>query len=227
MAESIVNFFRELIGNDYITVFIVSMIPFVEVRGSIPLAIAMGMNALAAMGLAFLGSAICCPIVLAILRPIINWLKKFKVFRAIVEAIEDGFKSKAKGVEDKANQFDTSRIERRKMLGLYAFVAFPVPMTGVWTGTAIGAFIDMSFLKTVLVVIVGDLTACGIMTLLSYFLSDYIDIILTVVLVIVLLAITYFIVRVVYKAVKKSKLEKAQALQETKEENNDIKTTND
>ena len=48
MAESIVTFFRELIGNDYITVFIVSMIPFVEVRGSIPLAIAMGMNAFAA-----------------------------------------------------------------------------------------------------------------------------------------------------------------------------------
>ena len=58
MAETIVNFFRDLIGNDYITVFIVSMIPFVEVRGSIPLAIAMGMNAFAAMGLAFLGSAI-------------------------------------------------------------------------------------------------------------------------------------------------------------------------
>ena len=227
MAESIVTFFRDLIGNDYITVFIVSMIPFVEVRGSIPLAIAMGMNAFAAMGLAFLGSAICAPILLAIWRPIINWLKKFKVFRALVEAIEDGFKSKAKGVEDKANQFDTSRIERRKMLGLYAFVAFPVPMTGVWTGTAIGAFLDMSFIKATLVVIVGDLTACGIMTLLSYFLSDYIDIILTIVLVIVLLALTYFVVRVIVKAVKKSKLEKVDIQQETKEETNDIKTTND
>ena len=210
MAESIVNFFRDLIGNDYITVFIVSMIPFVEVRGSIPLAIAMGMNAFAAFGLAFLGSAICCPIVLAILRPIINWLKKFKIFRAIVEAIEDGFKSKAKGVEDKANQFDASQIEKRKMLGLYAFVAFPVPMTGVWTGTAIGAFIDMSFIKTLLVVIVGDLTACIIMTLLSYFCSAYIDIILTIVLAIVLVAILYFIIRVVYKAVKKSKQPKVE-----------------
>ena len=118
MAESIVNFFRELIGNDFVTVFIVSMIPFVEVRGSIPIAIAMGMNPFAAFGMAFLGSAIWCPILLLIWRPIINWLKKFKIFRAIVEAIEDGFKSKAKGVEDKANQFDASRIDRRKMLGL-------------------------------------------------------------------------------------------------------------
>jgi len=208
MAESIVSFFRDLIGNDYITVFIVSMIPFVEVRGSIPIAIAMGMNVFAAFGLAFLGSAIWCPILLLIFKPIINWLKKFKIFRAIVEAIEDGFKSKAKGVEDKANQFDASQIEKRKMLGLYAFVAFPVPMTGVWTGSAIGAFLDMTFWKAMLVIIVGDLTACIIMSLLSYFASAYIDIILLVVFIIVILAITYFIVRVIYKAVKKTKEEK-------------------
>ena len=220
MAESIVSFFRELIGNDYITVFIVSMIPFVEVRGSIPIAIAMGMNVFAAFGLAFLGSAIWCPIVLAILRPIINWLKKFKVFRAIVEAIEDGFKSKAKGVEDKANQFDASKIERRKMLGLYAFVAFPVPMTGVWTGSAIGAFLDMSFWKAMLVVIVGDLTACIIMSILSYFAAAYIDIILLVVFIIVILAIAYFITRVIYKAVKKSKEAKIEGTNDTEGTNN-------
>ncbi len=220
MAESIVSFFRDLIGNDYITVFIVSMIPFVEVRGSIPIAIAMGMNVFAAFGLAFLGSAIWCPIVLAILRPIINWLKKFKVFRAIVEAIEDGFKSKAKGVEDKANQFDASKIERRKMLGLYAFVAFPVPMTGVWTGSAIGAFLDMSFWKAMLVVIVGDLTACIIMSILSYFAAAYIDIILLVVFIIVILAIAYFIARVIYKAVKKSKEAKIEGTNDTEGTNN-------
>ncbi len=208
MAESIVNYFRELIGNDYITVFIVSMIPFVEVRGSIPLAIAMGMKPIYAFLLAFAGSAIWCPILLAILRPIIEWLKKFKIFRALVEAVEDGFKSKAKGVEDKANQFEGNKIERRKMLGLYTFVAFPVPMTGVWTGTAIGAFIEMPFLKAMMVVILGDLTACGIMTLLSFFASEYIDIILLVVLIIVLIALLYFIVRVIYKAVKKTKEEK-------------------
>ncbi len=208
MAESIVNFFRELIGNDYITVFIVSMIPFVEVRGSIPLAIAMGMKPIYAFLLAFAGSAICCPILLAIFRPVIDWLKKFKIFKALVEAVEDGFKSKAKGVENRANQFDATQIERRKMLGLYVFVAFPVPMTGVWTGTAIGAFIDMKFVRAMLVIIAGDLTACTIMTLLSYFASQYIDIILLVVLIIVLIALLYFIVRVIYKAVKKTKEEK-------------------
>ena len=220
MADTIVNFFRELIGNDYITVFIVSMIPFVEVRGSIPIAIAMGMNVFAAFGLAFLGSVIWAPIILAILRPIINWLKKFKVFRLIVEAIEDGFKSKAKGVEDKANQFDATQIEKRKMLGLYAFVAFPVPMTGVWTGSAIGAFLEMDFWRAVFVVVLGDLTACIIMSLLSYFAAAYIDIILLVIFIIVILAICYFIARVVYKAVKKSKEEKAEVKDDIEGTNN-------
>ncbi len=208
MSDAIVNFFRDLIGNDYITVFIVSMIPFVEVRGSIPIAIAMGMNAFAALGLAFLGSAIMCPIVLAILRPILNWLKKFKVFRNLVEAVEDGFKSKAKGVNDKAEKFDKSQIERRKMLGLWGFVAVPVPMTGVWTGTAVGAFVELSFLKTVFVVVTGDLVACVIMTFLSVFCAKYIDIILYIVFAIVIVAIIYFIVRIIVKAVKKSKEKK-------------------
>lgn len=211
MAESIVNFFRELIGNDYITVLIVSMIPFVEVRGSIPLAIAMDMNPIAAFALAFSGSAIMCPIVLAILRPILNWLRKFIFFKHLVEAVEDGFKGKAQAVSDKANKFDASQIEKRKMLGLFGFVALPVPMTGVWTGTAIGAFLELPFIKTVMVVVIGDLTASIIMTLLSVFCNDYIDIILYIVFGIVILAVLYFIIRVVYKAIIKAKEEKKQA----------------
>lgn len=205
MAESIVNFFREIIGNDYVTIFIVSMIPFVEVRGSIPLAIAMGMNIFYAFLLAFLGSALMAPIILLILKPIINWLKKFKFFRAIVEAVEDGFKSRADKVQQDAEKFDTTLIERKKMIGLYAFVALPVPMTGVWTGSAIGAFLDLSFVKSLLVVIVGDLTACTLMTLLSYFCASFIDIILYVVFAIVIIAILAFIIKIAMKAMKKGK----------------------
>lgn len=205
MAESIVSFFREIIGNDYVTIFIVSMIPFVEVRGSIPLAIAMGMNVFAAFALAFVGSAIMCPIILLVLRPIIDWLKKFKFFKTLVEAVEDGFKGRAEKVQNDASKFDTKLIERRKMLGLYAFVALPVPMTGVWTGSAVGAFLDLKFLKSLIVVIVGDLTACTLMTLLSYFCADYIDIILYIVFAIVIVAILAFIVKIAMKAYKKGK----------------------
>ena len=68
-----------------------------------------------------------------------------------------------------------------------------------------GAFIDMTFLRVVITVILGDLTACTIMTILSYFCAEYISVILAVVFAIVIVAILYFIIRVVYKAIKKSK----------------------
>lgn len=209
MAETIVSFFRELIGNDYITIFVVSMIPFVEVRGSIPLAIAMGMNVFAAFGLAFLGSIIVSPILLLILRPIMEWLKKFKLINSVIQAIEDGFKGKAKNVEENAKKFDPSIITKRKMIGLYCFVGIPVPMTGVWTGTAIGTFLDLSFWQNLLVITVGDLTACIIMSLLSYFCAEYIDIILYAIFAIVIIAIMYFVVKVIIKAVKIEKGKKA------------------
>lgn len=205
MAETIVSFFRQLIGNDYVTIFIVSMIPFVEVRGSIPLAIAMGMNAFYAFALAFAGSVIVGPILLALLHPIMNWLKKFKLFKSLVEAVEDGFKGKANNVIEKAKQYDTSQITKRKMIGLYCFVGVPVPMTGVWTGSAIGTFLELSFWQNLLVITVGDLTACIIMTLLSYFCSQYIDIILYIIFAIVIIAIVIFIVKIVRRMLKTKK----------------------
>lgn len=205
MAETIVNFFRELIGNDYVTIFIVSMIPFVEVRGSIPLAIAMGMNAFYAFLLAFAGSVIVGPILLAILHPIMNWLKKFKLFKALVEAVEDGFKGKASNVIENAKKYDTTQITKRKMIGLYCFVGLPVPMTGVWTGSAIGTFLELSFWQNLLVITIGDLTACTIMTLLSYFCAEYIDIILYIVFAIVIIAIVVFIVKIIRKMLKAKK----------------------
>lgn len=207
MAESIVEFFRNIIGNDYITVLIVSMIPFVEVRGSIPIAIAMGMNVFVSIGLAFLGSIIIAPIILLVLKPILNWLKKFKIFNSFIVALEEGFQGKAdkvmEGVENQA--YSQKRILRKKMLGTYLFVAFPVPMTGVWTGSAVACFLDIPFWWACLVIGLGNLTASIIMSILSYFFAAYIDIILGVIIGIVLIAVIAFIVKIAIKMSKKKK----------------------
>ena len=78
-------------------------------------------------------------------------------------------------------------------------------MTGVWTGSAIGTFLELSFWQNLLVITVGDLTACIIMTLLSYFCSQYIDIILYIIFAIVIIAIVIFIVKIVRRMLKTKK----------------------
>ena len=76
MTEKIIEAVRELIGNDMLTTVLISMIPIVELRGAIPAAMTMGLQPLVAFALAWAGSAIVSPILLLILRPVLNWMKK-------------------------------------------------------------------------------------------------------------------------------------------------------
>ncbi|MDE6472101.1 MAG: small multi-drug export protein [Clostridia bacterium] len=235
MTEKIIEAVRQLIGNDYLTTVLISMIPIVELRGAIPAAITMGIKPIIAFALAWAGSAIVSPILLLILRPVLNWMKKFKIFASLAQAIEDGFKGKALKVLGKEGNTaltgeELKRLERKKMLGVYLFVAFPIPLTGVWTGSAIATFIDLPFWKSMIMVWLGNLTAGAIVTLLAFFLSAYMNIILDIFFIIVILVLLLFIARTVIKMVKNKKQAQTAQNQEVnavenmvKEEKNDVK----
>lgn len=192
------------------------MIPIVELRGAIPAAMTMGLQPLVAFALAWAGSAIVSPILLLILRPVLNWMKKYKLFASLAHAVEDGFKSKAMKVigKDGGGMLDGAqlkKLERKKMLGVYLFVAFPIPLTGVWTGSAIATFIDIPFWKAMAMVWLGNLTAGGIVTLLAFFLKEHMNTVLDIFFVIVILVLLLFIVRTALKMVKNKKQAKLQA----------------
>lgn len=209
MADRIIHAVRELIDNDMLTTVLISMIPIVELRGAIPAAMTMGINPIAAFALAWAGSAVVSPILLLILRPVLNWMKKYKLFASLAHAVEDGFKSKAMKVVGKGGEMldgeQLKKSERKKMLGVYLFVAFPIPLTGVWTGSAIATFIDLPFWKAMAMVWLGNLTAGGIVTLLAFFLKSYMNKILDVFLIIVILVLLLFIIRTVVKMAKNKK----------------------
>lgn len=240
MTEKIIEAVRQLIGNDYLTTVLISMIPIVELRGAIPAAITMGLKPLVAFALAWAGSAIVSPILLLILRPVLNWMKKYKIFASLAQAVEDGFKGKAmkvvgKQAGEKLTGEELKRLERKKMLGVYLFVAFPIPLTGVWTGSAIATFIDIPFWKAMAMVWLGNLTAGAIVTLLAFFLSAYMNIILDIFFIIVILVLLLFIARTVIKMVKNKKAkatteqsqEGGEVLQDVAEENQDQANSND
>lgn len=174
------------------------MIPLIEVRGAIPVAVAMNMDIFKAFACAFFGSSLVAPILLLILQPILKWMKNTKAFRSLAHAVEGVFRSKADAVESKADKaFDPKIIGRKKLLGVFAFVAVPIPMTGVWTGSAVASFLGLGFGKSMLTVILGNVVASSIITVLSYFLSDYIDYIIYGLLAIVVIALVAYIVKLV------------------------------
>lgn len=213
MTEAIIKFFEELFGNNYLTTFFIALLPIVELRGAVPVAFTMGLSWWQAFGLAYLGSSIVAPILLLLLKPILELLKKVKFFNRFATAIESMFQDKAKSIAERAGKSDSARKEEWiKIIGVFTFVALPIPLTGVWTGTAVAVFLGVKFWKALGAILLGNFTAGVIMTILSIFCAEYLNTILMVFFILVILLLALFIAKVIIRMVKSKRLEKQQSM---------------
>lgn len=164
-----VDFISELIGNTKLATLLMSFIPLIELKGGIIFARGAGLNLLESFGLSYLGSTVAFIPVFFLLVPILNLLKKIKWFSAFADKIELFFKDKAAGALKKAEKSGKkARTETfYKMLGTFIFVAIPLPMTGVWTGTAVAVFLGLKFKDAVLPVVIGNFIAGAIISVLA------------------------------------------------------------
>lgn len=211
LIDKIVFGLQDLIQNDYIVTFIISMIPMIEVRGAIPVALKMGINPWVAYFFSCVSALVICPILLFFLKPILNALKKTKLFKNIAAAIEDSFRDRAKKIENKADtkavdEKKKKRLDFYKMLGLYIFVAIPLPMTGVWTGSAVAVFLNMSMKKSMLPLILGNFTAGLIIIVTSLLLGDKSYLVLVVLLAFMFISIIGLVATILIKRRKKQKV---------------------
>ncbi len=202
MAEIIVEFFRNLFGNDIITIFFVSAIPFVELRGAILIGIGgeMALNPFLVWGLSWLGSTLLGVLLYFILNPVLKLLKKIKWFKRFVEKVERIIHEKTEKIGIKAEGVDNIRRKNKiKTLGVCSFIAIPLPLTGTWTGTAIAVFLNMSFRNTMIAVALGNFIASTIIFVLGSLFSAYIDIILYALCALILLVIIFYVIKFVKK----------------------------
>ena len=166
-----------------IVVVLISILPIVEARLAIPIAIRYGMHPVTGWVLAFIGSSVIVPLLLLVLIPFVKWLAKTRLFKKVGSALYDKFEKKSESVEKNGSDL-------KKMLGVFTFVAVPLPLTGVWTGSAVASVVKLNLPKGCLAVIAGNLVAGGIITLLCAFLPqkaiDWVILALTVIAVAVL-----------------------------------------
>jgi uncharacterized membrane protein len=105
-----------------------------------------------------------------LLRPILNLLKKIKIIDKLACKVESYFQNKAQETLTKQAEKKTAKPKSErflKQLGVFIFVAIPLPMTGVWTGTAIAVFLGLKFRECVLPIILGNLVAGLIISALA------------------------------------------------------------
>ena len=209
MTEFIQEIVVAIFGDNPIlaTIFI-AMIPIVELRGAIPFGSSKeiwGDNALSVFEASIysvIGSVVSAVIIILLLIPIFNLLKKTKFFSKLVESFEEKFKKHSEKIVDDAKK--KKHKELKKWLGVMAFVAIPLPLTGVWTGSAVAVFLQMVFLKSFSAVAVGAIIAACVMMLVSKTLGDKALIIFYVFAVMFVILITMYIVRAF---IKKRKVE--------------------
>ena len=225
MTEWLKELFVTIFGtNSWLATIIISMIPIIELRGAIPFGSAVllwGENALAVWQ-SFLYSVLGCSIICVILTflfwPIFKWLKGTKLFKKVANAIENKLNRSSKNINEKVQtETNAKKTWWIKWWGVFAFVAIPLPLTGVWTGTCIALFIGLSKRDTMLSVILGNLVAGIIMMIISYFFADNTMIVLWFFLALVLVFALVLGIKSTIGKVKSRKNDNTEMRKENKE----------
>lgn len=155
LQEKILELLRGL--PDELVVMIISMIPVIEVRGAIPIAMTLyKMQPLYAALISVFASMLPVPIILLAITKVLAYLKTTKMFHKLAVKLES--KSGSKRAES---------IHKYGALGLIVFVGIPLPGTGVWSGSLIAALLGIKFKWAFLAVLAGDILAATIVTLIS------------------------------------------------------------
>jgi uncharacterized membrane protein len=139
----------------YILVFLVSMVPLVELRGAIPIAEYWGLNKLIFIPLIAVGNMLPVPIIYLFARKVLEWGKDKPVI--------GGFFTWCLVKGEKGGKKLEAKASRGLYWALMLFVGIPLPGTGAWTGTLAASLLDMRFRDTVIAVMLGVLLAGLIM----------------------------------------------------------------
>ena len=132
---------------------LVSMVPIIELRGGVPFGTALGLPPVEALLAAIIGNMLPIPFIIVYIRRIFLWMRrKSPRLNAVVDKLEK--KAHLKG----------QKVTKYKYIGLWLFVAIPLPGTGAWTGALVASFLNMPLRKALPSIFLGVITAGLIMT---------------------------------------------------------------
>ena len=134
---------------DWLIVIVISMTPFVELRLSLPLAIAYyGMPWQLAFTIAVIGNIIPIPFIMIFLGRAEHWLRRYNWWDRTLDRLFDYTRRRA-----------TATVKRYEVVGLWLYVAIPLPVTGAWTGALIAYIFDLDMRRAFCSITAGVLTA--------------------------------------------------------------------
>ena len=165
MSEKIVNAIIGTFGGlatiaygKEILVFIISLMPILELRGGLLAAALLGLDPILAYIISIIGNVLPVPFILFLIVKILEWMRNCKL----------GFFNKIANWLNEKVEKNKGQIEKLGYWGLLLFVGVPLPGTGAWTGTLLAAVLNMDKKKSFFTIMAGVFMASIIMMILSY-----------------------------------------------------------
>lgn len=145
----------------YLTIIFVSMVPLIELRGAVPIAVGMGLNYWVALVICVIANMLPVPIIYFFARKVLIWGKDKKyIGKFFTFCLEKGEKA--------GRKLTKTAGEKGLFFALLIFVGIPLPGTGAWTGALGASFLNMGIKRTTLAVSLGVVMAGFIMGIISH-----------------------------------------------------------
>lgn len=141
--------------SNYLWVFLISMVPVVELRGAIPVAVGLGIDPAVAYAVCVIGNILPVPFIILFVRPVFKLLKRLPALHRYIRLLEErAYKRSAS-------------MSKYSFWGLAIFVGIPLPGTGAWTGALIAALLGMRFRYAMFAILGGVMAAGALVTLIT------------------------------------------------------------
>lgn len=139
----------------YLEIMLLAMLPLTELRGAIPIGIAMDLNPIAVYVASVIGSTIVSIPLILTFRHILNFFRNIDIFLPLVKKVDSKIESGMK------------RLKSISILGIILFVGIPLPTTGTWTAAAIASILKIRIKTSLLGVLIGNMMSGIIVSLIS------------------------------------------------------------
>ena len=159
MAEAVTTFLSEYVSKE-LAVFIVSLLPILELRGGMIAAALLGIPYVQAIIISIIGNVLPLPFILLFIKRVFKFMVDHNILKKLVLKIQNIGETKAGALIEK--------YPRRVSLGLFLFVAIPLPGTGGWTGALIASLLNIKVKQSAPVIMLGVLGAGVIMSIITY-----------------------------------------------------------
>lgn len=147
---------------NFLYLFIISMIPLIELRGAMIYAAASEMPFLLSLGCCVFGNILPVPFLIKFSKEVLTWLSKVKKIGWIFQKIIDRGNKKA------------AEIGGWELLGLFLFVAVPLPGTGAWTASLVSALLQLRIKKAFFAIALGVIASGLIMGAISFGIASFV-----------------------------------------------------